>query len=303
MSESREIDRVGLALGAGAYGLWGLFPLYFHRLSQASALEILAHRIVWSFLILSLVAVVRRQRHGRPFVTLRSTSARWSMLGGVLLSINWLIYVWAVNADRVIDASLGYFINPIFTVLLGVLVLRETIRPLQKLAIGFGAAASLSLAIAYGEIPWIALSLAGSFGLYGLIKKHAGLEMFESLTIETSVVFPFAMIGLIASTVAGHSAFLHISTALDLKLVGLGIVTVVPLVLFGAAASRISLVWTGLLQYLTPWMQFLLGWLYFHETMPPQRLVGFALIWVALGVLAIDAIRQVSARHELEPPV
>lgn len=279
----------------GSYALWGLFPLYFHALEPAEPLEVLAHRVVWSFVLMLVVLAV--QRNWGWLAELRADPRRAGLiaLAGLLLSINWLVYVWAVSVDRVIDASLGYFVNPIVTVAMGVFLLKESVRPLQIGALVFGGAAVVVLAVAYGEVPWIALVLAFSFAGYGYIKKKVGLDTVASLTAETAMLFPIAAGGLLWAFIGDRTAVGNVSVALDLRLVALGIVTAVPLLLFGVATRRIPLVMIGLLQYLTPWGQLLLGWLYFKEEMPPARLAGFALIWVALAFLVFDGVQSVRA--------
>lgn len=297
----RSDHRLGILAGMGSYALWGLFPLYFHSLEPAGPLEVLAHRVTWSFVLMLLVLAV--QRNWGWVTELRSDPARAVkiVVAGLLLSVNWLVYVWAVSVDRVIDASLGYFVNPIVTVALGVLLLKEAIRPLQIGALVLGGSAVVILAVAYGQVPWIALTLAFSFAGYGYIKKQVGLDTVASLTAETALLFPVATGGLVWGFLSGRAALGEHGVFLDVRLVGLGIVTAVPLLLFGVATRRIPLVMIGLLQYLTPWGQLLLGWLYFGEEMPPARLAGFALIWVALALLAYDGYR--SLRSSRSDPV
>jgi len=284
--------RRGMAAGVAAYGLWGLFPLYFHALGPANAWEVLAHRVVWSFLLVAIVLVARGDAH---LVTeLRHDRARFARIAGagLLLSLNWLTYVWAVSADRVIDASLGYFINPIITVLAGVVLLGEEVRPLQRVAVGLGGLAVVVLTLGYGEVPWIALVLAVTFAGYSFLKKQVHLPTVASLAAETVSLVPVAAAGLVLAVVSGRSTFAHHDGWLDVRLVGLGVVTAVPLLLFGSATRRIPLVLVGLLQYLTPFGQLLLGWWWFGESMPPERWAGFGLIWAALGVLSVDALRS-----------
>ncbi|HMT23565.1 MAG: EamA family transporter RarD [Microthrixaceae bacterium] len=287
--------RTGVLTGMASYALWGLFPLYFHALSPTTPVEILAHRVVWSFL--GMMGLLTLRREWGWIAELRRDRARLGRiwLAGVLLAINWLVYVWAVTADRVIDASLGYFVNPLVTVAMGVVLLGEHIRRGQAIALGLGGVAVVVLAVGYGEVPWVALVLALSFGGYGFLKKQVALEPVASLAAETTIVFPAALVWLGWQIGSGHATFGHHGTLLDAKLLALGIVTAVPLLLFGAATRRIPLVLIGLLQYITPWEQFLLGWLHFGEKMPPERFVGFVLIWAALVVLAIDAWRTARA--------
>jgi len=298
-SPERSDHRLGILAGMGSYALWGLFPLYFHSLKPAKPLEVLAHRIVWSFVLMLIVLAVHRNWGWIRELRSDPRRAGFIVLAGVLLSVNWLVYVWAVSVDRVIDASLGYFVNPIVTVALGVVLLKEKIRPVQVGALAFGAAAVVILAVAYGQVPWIALTLAFSFAGYGYIKKQVGLDTVASLTAETTLLFPIAAGGLVWAFVTDRTAIGHHGAFLDVKLLALGAVTAVPLLLFGVATRRIPLVMIGLLQYLTPWGQLLLGWLYFDEKMPPSRLAGFALIWVALALLAYDGVQSVrQSRNE-----
>jgi chloramphenicol-sensitive protein RarD len=211
-------------------------------------------------------------------------------VAAVLIATNWLVYIWAVDNDHVVEAALGYYINPLISVALGVAVLGEHLRRLQVVALGFGAAAVAVLTVAYGRVPWIALVLACSFGGYGFLKKAVPVGAVTSLAVETLVLVPAALAGLVALEVTGEAAFLQGSVGRDVLLVGLGVVTAVPLLLFGTAARRIPLSLLGLLQYLTPTLQLLCGVVVFHEPMPPERLVGFVLVWVALAVLAADAL-------------
>lgn len=286
----RSDHQLGVLAGAASYALWGLFPLYFHALEPAAPLEVLSHRIVWSFVL--MLGVLAAQRRWDWVGELRADPRRAGLivLAGLLLSVNWLVYVWAVSVDRVIDASLGYFVNPIVTVAMGVTLLGERVRALQLAALGLGGTAVLILAVAYGEVPWVALTLAFSFAGYGYLKKMVGLDTVASLTAETTLLFPLAFVGLAWAFATDRTALGHHGWALDVKLLALGVVTAVPLLLFGVATRRIPLVMIGLLQYLTPWGQLLLGWLYFGEDMPPSRLAGFALIWVALVLLAVDGV-------------
>jgi chloramphenicol-sensitive protein RarD len=211
-------------------------------------------------------------------------------LAAVLIATNWLVYIWAVNNGHVIEAALGYYVNPLITVALGVAVLGERLRRAQVVALGFGAAAVAVLTVAYGQVPWIALVLACSFGGYGFLKKAVPVGAVTSLAVETLVLMPAAVIGLVVLQVRGDAAFLHGTPGRDLLLPALGVVTAVPLLLFATAARRIPLSLLGLLQYLTPTLQLLCGLVVFHEPMPPERLVGFMLVWAALGVLAADAL-------------
>lgn len=289
--EEAAEQRLGTVAGVAAYSLWGLFPLVFHQLRSVSATEILLHRVVWSFVVVAGLLALRRNR--RWFEAVRATEhgLRNLTLAAVLIATNWLVYIWAVNHDHVIEAALGYYINPLLTVALGVWVLKEHLRQLQLVALVFGAAAVAVLTVAYGRVPWIALVLACSFGGYGFLKKAVPVEATTSLAVETAVLLPAALAGMVLLQAQGEAAFLHGSGGRDVLLVSLGVVTAVPLLLFATAASRIPLSLLGLLQYLTPTMQLLCGVLVFHEPMPAERTAGFALVWVALTLLGTDAVR------------
>lgn len=292
--------RVGTLAGIGAYTLWGLFPLVFHQLRTVDAGEILLHRIVWSFVLVTGLLVARGDR--RWFDQIRARPRGRARLGaaGVLIAVNWLGYIWAVNHDHVVEAALGYYINPLITVALGVAVLGERLRRLQLVALGFAVASVLVLTVAYGRVPWLALTLACSFAGYGFLKKSVSVETTAALAVETAVLVPFAVVGMGVLQARGNAAFLHGSTGRDALLVSLGVVTAAPLLLFGSAARRIPLSLLGLLQYLTPTMQLLCGVVAFHEPMPPERLAGFVLVWIALTLLGADALR--STRRQ-EPPI
>lgn len=285
-------QRTGVLAGFAAYGLWGVFPLVFRLLDDVSAVEILFHRIAWSLAVVLGVLAVQRRLPALAALVRHRRSLRLLALAAVFISINWLTYIWAVNNDHVVDAALGYYVNPLLTVALGVLVLGERLRPAQKVALGFGAASVLVLTVANGRVPWIALVLASSFAAYGYLKKDADAAALTSLAIETAVLAPVAAIGLSAFAVRGELSFTNGSVWRDLLLAALGVVTAVPLLLFATAATRIPLSMLGLLQYVTPTMQLLCGVVILDEDLPPERLAGFVLVWIALTVLATDAVRS-----------
>ena len=294
-------ERRGTAYGAGAYAIWGVFPLYFHLLAPSGAWEILAHRILWTLLFCGAVLAVRRD-----FAWVRSVFGNPRMLGavtlaGLLIAINWIIYVAAVVAHNVTEASLGYFLNPIVTVAIGVVVLRERLRSLQWLAVAIGLAAGVYLTIDFGRPPWIALSLAFSFALYGLMKKRLGtsLSAFQSLTSETAVLAPIAVVVLVWLGTSGETTFTVDSPSHPLLLASAGVVTAAPLLLFAAAARRVPLVTIGLLQFITPVLQLIVAVLLLGETMEPSRWIGFGIVWIALLVLTFDSIRSVRTRRRL----
>lgn len=293
--------RLGVMAGVTAYTLWGLFPLVFHQLRDVSAVEILLHRVVWSFVV--VVALLAAQRDRRWFDAVRGSHQGLQRLAAaaVFIAVNWLVYIWAVNHDHVVEAALGYYINPLITVALGVVVLGEHLRRVQVVALGFAVAAVAVLTVAYGRVPWIALTLACSFAAYGFLKKSVPLRATTSLAVETAVLLPLATVGMVAMQVRGDAAFLDGSVGRDALLVSLGVVTAVPLLLFATAAGRIPLSLLGLLQYLTPTMQLVCGVLVFHESLPAERLAGFVLVWVALVILGADALRTTHRARQSEP--
>jgi chloramphenicol-sensitive protein RarD len=272
--------------------MWGIFPLYWTLLEPAGAVEILAHRICWSLVVMvALVLLLRRTAQLRAIFASPRVLLLLSV-ASVVIALNWGGFIWGVNNDRVVEVSLGYFINPLVTVLLGVVVLGERLRALQWIAIGLAAAAVINLTLDYGQPPWVAFLLAFSFGTYGLAKKKADVEAVESLTFETLVLTPVA-IGYLVWLWANGSANFGAHGALHaLLLVTTGAVTALPLICFGAAAIRISMTTIGLLQYLAPTIQFALGVLVFHEEMTPAKWLGFSLVWVALVIFTGEALRH-----------
>ena len=292
MSSRPPDTRRGLLHGAAAYGLWGLFPLYWPLLEPAGAVEILGHRVLWSAITISLVVTVLR-RWGDVRSVWRDRRSRVLLTAAALvISLNWSIYIYGVNSGRVVETSLGYFINPLVTVLMGVLVLSEQLRRLQWAALALAAGAVVVLTLDYGRLPWIALVLAFSFGTYGLLKKQAGVDALESLTIETVVLSPVAAAYLVWLGLQGDSGFVAHGAGHTSLLMTTGLVTVVPLLFFGAAAIRLPLVTIGLLQYLAPVIQFLLGVFWYHESMPAARWIGFTLVWIALVVFTVEAVQH-----------
>jgi chloramphenicol-sensitive protein RarD len=281
-----------LLFGIAAYTLWGAFPLYWPLLEPGGALEILAHRILWSLVTMGVIlALMRRTAYLRALFRDRRVFTLIAV-GAAVITVNWATYIWGVNNGRVIEASLGYFINPLVTVLMGVFVLGERLRPLQWAAMAVAAAAVAVLTLDYGRPPWVALVLAFSFGTYGLVKKTANVGAIEGLTLETMLLAPLAaaFIGWLMAT--GQSNFASHGLGHALLMTTTGIVTAVPLICFGAAAIRVSMVSLGLLQYLAPILQFALGVLWFHEAMPAGRWAGFILVWVALAMFTIEAVQH-----------
>ena len=282
--------RVGTAAGIAAYTLWGAFPLVFHAVRDVAAGEVLAHRILWSFLLVGGGLAVRRDHRWLEVLRRRSPDRRRLAIASLLISVNWLVYVWAVAEGRVVEAALGYYINPLITVALGVTLLGERLRRLQLVALAFGAAAVVVLTVAYGRLPWVALVLACSFAGYGFLKKAVPVAATTSLAVELAFTAPVALVALVVLQARGDAAFLHGDVGRDALLLSLGVVTPVPLVLFATAARRIPLTLLGLLQYLTPTMQLLCGVVVLDEGLPPERLAGFVLVWCGLTALTVDAL-------------
>ena len=284
--------RRGLVFGASAYLLWGLFPLYWPLLDPASTLEMLAQRMVWSLVVMAILLRVSGGLSGVRAVFADRRQRLFLIAAAVVVTINWGTYIYGVNTHHVVETSLGYFINPLFTILLGVLVLGERLRPMQWAAVVIGFVAVLVIAVDYGHPPWIALILATSFGLYGFFKKQAAVGAVDSMAVETSVLFVPALVTLIVINAHGDLAFGRHGTANTLLLAGTGVVTIVPLLLFAASTRRLPLSTVGLLQYLAPVLQFAVGVGIRHESLPAAELVGFVLVWVALIVLTVDGVRS-----------
>ncbi|HEY0818054.1 MAG TPA: EamA family transporter RarD [Rhizobacter sp.] len=278
----------GALYAALAFALWGIFPLYFRQIATVPSGEILVHRIVWSLVFVLVVMALRRQwAWVKPVLSQPKVLLAFAA-SAVLLSANWLVYIWAVNNGHVIDASLGYFINPLVNVLLGYTVLHERLRRAQWVALALAAAGVLWLTFLAGHLPWIALALAGSFGAYGLLRKVAVLGALEGLTLETLLLAPLAAAVLGAWMWQGTSVFPAPEASTNFWLIAAGPITAVPLLLFAAGARRISLTTLGLLQYIGPTIQLALGLWLFHEPFSAERLMGFALIWAALALYSIE---------------
>jgi chloramphenicol-sensitive protein RarD len=289
-SADHRSGQSGLLAAVGAFVLWGLFPIYLKPLAGVPALEVIAHRIVWCCLLVFAWLAVRGEL-GLVRAALADPVSRKRLLASAtLISINWLIYVWAVTHEHVLDASLGYFINPLVNVLLGVAVLGERLNRAQKTAVALAAAGVLYLAVVAGRPPWIALALAASFGLYGLIRKVVAVDSVPGLATETLLLAPFAVALLAWNEAQGVAALGHSSALVNALLVGSGLVTAIPLVLFAYGARRIPLSTVGLVQYIGPTLQFLIGVLVFHEAFSLSRGIGFAFIWIALAVYAADGL-------------
>jgi chloramphenicol-sensitive protein RarD len=295
-------DRRGFVYGVWAYVLWGLLPLYWPHLKPAGAPEVLAHRVVWSVIFGGLMVWLLGRRGGTAMAGLRALRGdrrrlRLLTFAGALIGANWLAYIWAVNHDHVVETALGYYINPLMTIAVAVAVLGERLRGPQWGAIGIAAAGVVVLTIGYGRLPWIALFLAVSFAAYSLIKRivgggAVGVGALEGLMVETAVLFPAALVFLAVLTTKGDAEFGHHGADHALLMACAGAATLAPLLLFAGAASRVSLTTLGMLQYLAPTLQFLIGVLINDEPLPPERLAGFALVWTALVVLTVDGVRN-----------
>ncbi|MBV9846265.1 MAG: EamA family transporter RarD [Kutzneria sp.] len=283
--------RQGLWLAVAAYGMWGLFPLYWPLLAPAGAVEILAHRMVWSLAVVLVLLVLRRRWAWVRELLGQPARLVMLVLASVVISVNWGTYIYGVNSGNVVETSLGYFINPLVTIAFAVVLLRERLRPAQWAAVVVGLVAVAVLTGAYGRPPWLALLLAFSFGSYGLLKKKVNLPAVEGLAAETLVQFVPAMAYLLVLQATGIGAFGR-DLGQSALFVGAGVVTVFPLLCFGAAAIRLPLSITGLIQYLAPVFQFVIGVAVDHERMSPARWTGFGLVWLALLILVVDAVRR-----------
>ncbi len=278
----------GFWYAVGAYFLWGVLPLYWKALHQVPPAQILAHRMSWSLIVVALL--VARQGGWawfKPALRDKKTLLTFFVTGS-MLALNWYLYIWAVNNERVVEASLGYFINPLVNVMLGGLVLKETLRRGQWLAVAMAASGVAYLTFGYGEPPWIALVLAGSFGLYGLLRKTASLGSLQGLTLETFLLFPVAVGYLAWAEMQGTGAFGHLGFGVDLLMVMAGLATAIPLLLFAEAARRLTLSTLGVLQYIAPSLQFAIGVFVYHEPLSREKLIAFALIWAALAVYSLE---------------
>lgn len=282
--------RKGAWYAVGAYMTWGLLPVYWKWIHGVPASQLLAHRILWSFVTLAVVIVVSRQAKSLGAALRNRRILGVYLAAAILIGVNWYTYVWAVNAGFMIETSLGYFINPLFSVLLGVLFLREKLRPWQWGSIAVAASGVVYLALSYGSLPWIALTLAASFGLYGLIKKMAPLGSLHGLSLETAILLLPAIVYLVSLEASGTGAFLQSALPLKLLLVGAGVATTLPLLMFASAARRIPLGLVGILQYITPTLQFLLGVLVYDEPLSMSRFVGFVVVWAALVMFVVEGM-------------
>ena len=293
IGQLREARTTGLLFGVGAYASWGVFPAFFPLLKPAGAVEVLAHRIVWTSVVMAVLLLAARRMSDLARIDRRT----WLLLvcASALISANWAIYVYAVNNGHVVDAALGYFVNPLVSVLLGVLIFRERLNRAQLVALLIALVAVILLSVEVGDVPVIALGLAGSFGLYGAVKKVVAVDPPVSVGLEAAIAAPLAIGYLVALQVGGHGQFTNHGPGHLVLMILAGPVTAIPLLFFAAAAHRLPLVTLGLLMYLNPAMQMTWGVVVGHEPMPPGRWIGFALIWVALVVFTVDAVRRARA--------
>jgi chloramphenicol-sensitive protein RarD len=284
-------EKLGLVYGVSAYVLWGMFPLYWPLLEPASSLEIVSHRAVWTMVFCLIVLYLTKALKSTLATFKRPKVAAKLFATTILISINWLVYIWATNNGHVVEASLGYYINPLIVIAFGVILLKERMRPLQWAAVSIATIGVLVLTIDYGRLPWVALGLALSWGGYGLIKKQLGLGALEGLAIETLIAFIPYCGYLIFIGAKGEGQFGH-GTGLTILLISAGAITAIPLLLFNGSTTRLPFTTIGLLQYITPTIQFSIGVWIRHEAMPTARWVGFIFIWLALTTLAIDLLRS-----------
>lgn len=278
----------GIWFAAGAYIIWGLFPIYWKQLHNVPALQLVGNRIVWSFLLLFGIVFFTKQ-----FQSFKAEAFSWRVIGmysiaAVLIGVNWLTYVWAVNAGFIVETSLGYYINPLLSVLLGVIFLRERLRPMQWLPIGLATLGVAYLTVIYGRLPWIALVLAFSFALYGLVKKTAPLGSLHGLTLETGILFLPAFLFLLFAQKSGNGALFNDGTRTTVLLMGAGVVTAIPLLLFASAAKLITLTMIGLMQFIAPTIQFLIGVYIYKEPFSHNQLIGFSIVWLALIIFWVE---------------
>ena len=290
--EKRSEHSIGLINGFIAYIIWGAVVLYWPYLAPAQPLEILAHRVLWSLLFVAVILIYQKRIVSLRVVLKNPRLMKLLTMASLLIGFNWGLFIWATMNDHVLDSSLGYYITPLLNVALGVFFFKEKLRRMQWIAIGIAAFAVLFITIALGVLPWVALSLATSFAMYGYVKKLANVEALESLMIETLILTPVAIGYLIWLQFNGGSTFLAYGLDHTLWLASAGIVTAIPLLAFGVAIVRLPLTTLGMLQYIGPTVQFFVGIWVMQEPMPQERFIGFAITWVALVILTVDALRN-----------
>lgn len=286
----------GIWYAIGAYVWWGFFPLYWKMLKHVPALQLIGHRIVWSFFALIVVIVIIRQWKNFRDSVFNFKVLRLYLIAAVLIAVNWFMYVWAVNAGHIVETSLGYFINPLLSVLMGVIFFRERLNMWQWAPIGIAGAAVLYLTLALGSLPWIALILAFSFATYGVVKKVAPLSSLHGLTLETFILLIPAMVFLIYSENTGTGSFAHNGWLTDLMIIGAGVITTIPLLMFASATKRIPLSFIGILQYIAPTIQFLIGVLFYKEHFSTEQFIGYSLVWIALIIFGFNSFSSYRAK-------
>jgi len=291
----------GIAYALGAYVIWGLFPIYWKWLRDVPAVQLVSHRVVWSCVILCAVILLARDWANFAALARAPRVVGVYVIAALLIAANWLVFIWAVTAGYVIESSLGYFIVPLVNVLLGVMFLHERLRPWQWLSLGLAATGLLYLSFVYGKVPWIGLAIGFSFGTYGLVKKTAPLGSLHGLTLETGILLLPALGYLLYCDARGDGAFLHGGALRDLLLVGAGVVTTGPLLLFASAAKRVALSQMGFMQYISPILQFLLGILVYKEPFSWTQSVGYFIVWTALMIFAIEGVLSYRTRAEATP--
>jgi chloramphenicol-sensitive protein RarD len=292
------MDKKGILYAFGGYFIWGAVPVYWKALKHVPATQLIGHRIVWSFILLALILLSSGNwSEFRVQISGRKTFQTY-LVAAVLVGANWLIYVWAVNSGHILEASLGYFINPLLSVLLGVIFLRERLRVFQWTSVGLAAVGVIYLTANYGQLPWIALGLAFTFGFYGLVKKTAPLGSFYGLTLESGILFFPGLCFLAYQDWIGHGAFLHTGFRSDLLMAGAGLITTIPLLLFVSAARRIPLTAMGVFHYITPTCQFLLGLLIYREAFDHSRAFGFGIVWIGLIIYCVEGFTATRFRRK-----
>jgi chloramphenicol-sensitive protein RarD len=291
------MDKKGTLYAFGGYFFWGLVPIYWKTLKHVPAMQLIGHRIIWSFILLAAMLLITRKWPEFKALAFQRKIIGIYSIAAVLCGANWFIYVWSVNAGYIIEASLGYFINPLLSVLLGVVFLRERLRLFQWISIGLAAAGVIYLTIGYGRLPWIALSLALTFGFYGLVKKIAPLGSVNGLILESGILLIPGLLFLACQEWLGRGAFLHTGFQSDLLMAGAGLITTIPLLMFTSAARRIPLTSMGVLHYITPTCQFLLGLLVYKESFNAGRAIGFGIVWVGLIIYCIEGLISLKSQN------
>ena len=295
-------NALGIIYTMGAYILWGILPIYWKWIDEVPALEILAHRVIWSFIFVLLIVVVLKRKILKNFFQVQMSQKKtWLglFLASLFISINWFTYIYAVNTNHIVDASLGYYINPLIAVLLGVFVLREKVNKMQVISFIIAGIGVLYMTISVGKIPWISLILALSFGFYGLSKKLIKVDSILGLLLETLFILPFALLFLAYLGVNNQHTFSTGSLTTDLLLIGSGVATAIPLLWFGIGAQKIPLYLVGFLQYISPTISLILGVVMYGETFTTDHLVTFACIWIAIAMFSVANIRQVIKKRKL----